>query len=131
MSKPRSPARCLMVAAVLAAAGCTQTFDATTLGVPVSMAPPAPADTAGAVRFRTSAHTVHGFWGLFTISQASLQKALARQLVGGQQVSQVKITTKSRWIDVLLTGVTLGLVVPRTVIYEGVVVGAPSAPASP
>ncbi len=120
--------RALAAAAVLAAAACTQTFDATTLGVPVSMAPPA--DTTGQVRFRTSAHTVHGVWGLFTITQASLQKALARQLVGGQQVSQVRITTKSRWFDVLLTGLTLGLVVPRTVIYEGIVVGAPAAPGS-
>ena len=116
----------LVAAALLAPlAACSQTFDATTLGVPVSMAPPA--DTTGGVAFRSSAKSVHVLFGLFTVSQASLQKALARQLVGGQQVSRVKITTKSRWIDVLLTGLTLGVVVPRTVVFEGVVSGAPSA----
>lgn len=116
--------RALALLLVLGAGACTQKFDATTLGVPVSMAPPA--DTTGAVAFRTSSKSVHLLWGTFTISQANLQKALARQLVGGQQVSGVKITTKSRWFDVLLTGLTLGVVVPRTVIYEGVVSGAPA-----
>ena len=116
--------RALAVALVLAAGACTQKFDATTLGVPVSMA--SPADTTGAVAFRTSGKSVHLLFGLFTISQANLQKALARQLVGGKQVSAVKITTKSRWFDVLLTGITLGVVVPRTVIFEGVVSGAPA-----
>lgn len=120
----RRVSRALVLVLVLAGGACTQRFDATTLGVPVSMAPPA--DTAGAVAFRTSAKSVHLLFGLFTISQANLQKALARQLVGGQQVSSVKITTKSRWIDVLLTGLTLGVVVPRTVIYEGVVTGVPA-----
>jgi hypothetical protein len=115
----------LASALLLTLAACSQTFDAATLGVPVSMAPPA--DTAGAVAFRSSAKSVHLLFGLFTISQASLQKALARQLVGGLQVSRVKITSKSRWIDVLLTGITLGVVVPRTVIFEGVVSGAPAA----
>jgi len=116
--------RALAFALVLGAGACTQKFDATTLGVPVSMAPPA--DTTGMVAFRSSAKSVHLLFGLFTISQANLQKALARQLVGGQQVSSVRITTKSRWFDVLLTGITLGIVVPRTVIYEGVVSGAPA-----
>ncbi len=74
-------------------------------------------------RFRVSARTVHGLFGLVTISQASLQKALAGQLVGGKEVTQVKIKTKTRWIDLLVTGLTAGLIVPRTVIYEGVVVG--------
>ena len=118
--------RALALALVLGAGACTQKFDATTLGVPVSMAPPA--DTTGAVAFRSSGKSVHLLFGLFTISQANLQKALARQLVGGQQVSGVKITTKSRWFDVLLTGITLGVVVPRTVIFEGVVSGAPAPP---
>ena len=117
--------RALALALVLGAGACTQKFDAATLGVPVSMAPPA--DTTGAVAFRSSGKSVHLLFGLFTISQANLQKALARQLVGGQQVSGVKITTKSRWFDVLLTGITLGVVVPRTVIFEGVVSGAPAA----
>ena len=121
----RRVSRALAVALVLAAGACTQKFDATTLGVPVSMA--SPVDTTGAVAFRTSGKSVHLLFGLFTISQANLQKALARQLVGGQQVSGVKITTKSRWFDVLLTGITLGVVVPRTVIFEGVVSGAPAA----
>jgi hypothetical protein len=66
---------------------------------------------------------VHGLFGLITLSQANLQKALARQLVGGQQIAQVKIKSTSRWSDVLLTLLTAGLLVPRTVTYEGVIIG--------
>lgn len=114
---------------LLGGAACVQTFDTTTLGIPVSMGQ-VEGDTTGAVPFRTSAHSTYAFLGLVTISRASLQKALAHQLVGGKRVSQVRITTRSRFFDVLVTGLTLGLIVPRTVVFEGVVTGAPP-PAAP
>ena len=106
----------------LGGSACTQTFDSTTLGVPVTMAA-APGDGQQGTPFRTQSHTVHAFFGLVTLSQANLQKALARQLVGGQQVAQLKIKVKSRWSDILLTGLTLGLLAPRTVTFEGVIIG--------
>jgi len=114
--------RTLGLLAALAAVACTQTFDATSLGVPATMAA-LPGDTTQGTPFHATAHTVHGLFGLVPISQANLRKALARQLVGGQGISNLKIKTKSRWMDVLVTGLTLGLVVPRTVIYEGKITG--------
>jgi hypothetical protein len=36
-------------------------------------------------------------------------------------VADLRIRVRSRWSDVLLTGLTLGLIVPRTVTFEGVV----------
>ncbi len=113
--------RAAVLAAALLAAGCSQTFDATTLGVPATLAGPAGQAPEG-TPFRTSAHTVHGVWGLFTLSQANMQKALARQLVGAQQLAQVRIRTRSSFWDLLVTGLTLGLIVPRTVTFEGVAV---------
>ena len=107
---------------LLVGPACAQTFDTTTLGVPVTMAAPAGEPVDG-TRFKTSSHSVHGLFGLFTISQPSLQKALARQLVGGQQITQLKIKSRSRWSDLLITGLTLGLIAPRTVTYEGVIIG--------
>ncbi len=107
---------------LLMGAACSQTFDTTTLGVPVTMAAaagPAPEGKA----FKTTSHTVHTLFGLVPVFQANLQKALARQLVGGQGITQLKIKTKSRWFDLLVSGVTLGMIVPRTVIYEGVIIG--------
>lgn len=118
----KSPLRHLGLAALLATAACTQTFDATSLGVPATMAA-LPGDTTQGTPFRTTAHTVHGLFGLLPIGQANLRKALSRQLVGGQGISNLKIKTKSGWLDVLVTGLTLGLVVPRTVIYEGTITG--------
>jgi hypothetical protein len=117
-------ARGLVLALLFAAAtsGCVQSFDSTTLGVPVTMAA-APGDAASGTAFKTSSHSVYGLWGLITISQANLQKELARQLVGGQQITQLKIKTKSRWSDLLFTVLTVGLIVPRTVRFEGVIIG--------
>lgn len=110
------------LALLLGAAACAQTFDSTTLGVPVSMGA-APGEVPQGTAFKTNSHTVHAFWGLLTLSQASLQKALARQLVGGQQVAQLKIRSHSRWSDVLLTVLTVGILTPRTVTYQGVIIG--------
>jgi hypothetical protein len=107
---------------LLAVSACVQTFDSTTLGVPVTMAG-APGEAPAGAPFKTRSHSVHGLFGLITVSQASLQKALARQLVGGQQIAQLRIKSRSRWSDVLFTVLTAGLLVPRTVTFEGIIVG--------
>jgi hypothetical protein len=118
----RRRVRALTALILLGAPACAQTFDTTTLGVPVTMAAAAGESVEG-TRFHTTSHSLHAVFGLLTLSQANLQKALARQLVGGQQVTQLRIRTKARFLDVLVTGLTAGILVPRTVIYEGVIIG--------
>jgi hypothetical protein len=100
--------------------GCAHTFDATTLGVPVTMASPAGQEPQGD-RFSISSKSVFTFWGLLRLKEPSLRKALAAQLAGGRGVADLRIKVRSRWSDVLITGLTLGLIVPRTVRFEGVV----------
>jgi hypothetical protein len=100
--------------------GCAHTFDATTLGVPATLASPAGQEPQGD-RFSVSAKSVFTFWGLLRLKEPSLRKALAAQLAGGSGVADLKIKVRSRWSDVLITGLTLGLIVPRTVTFEGVV----------
>ena len=114
------------VAVLLLAGGCAQTFDATSLGVPVTMAEPA-GDASQGERFRVNSTSLYAAWGLLTLASASLEKSVAHQLVGGRQVTNLKIRVRSRWSDILITGITLGLFIPRTVTFEGVVTG--SAPA--
>lgn len=110
----------------LLAAGCVQTFDATTLGVPVTMASPLDQPVDGE-RFKVNVTSMHAFWGLLPLSQADLKKALTQQLVGGKAVQDLKITVRSRWFDLLGTVITVGLLTPRTVTFEGVVTGGPGA----
>lgn len=100
--------------------GCAQTFDATTLGVPVTMASPAGQPPEGS-RFRVTSRAVYGFWGLAKIKEPSLRKALAAQLAGGSGIADLKIRVRSRLGDLLITALTAGLIVPRAVTYEGVV----------
>jgi hypothetical protein len=108
----------LLVLSLLA--GCAQTFDATTLGVPVTVASPPGKEPQGA-RFSVSGKSVFTFWGLLRLKEPSLRKALAAQLADGSGVADLRIKVRSRWSDVLITGLTLGLIVPRSVTFEGVV----------
>lgn len=96
------------------------TLDSTKLGVPVTMASGAEAPAQGA-SFKVTSHAVYGFWGLLKFSQPSLRKSLATQLVGGNGVADLRIKVRSRFWDVLITGLTGGLIVPRSVTFEGVV----------
>jgi hypothetical protein len=100
--------------------GCAQTFDATTLGVPATLASPAGQPAEGD-RFRVSSKAVFGIWGLVRLKEPSLRKALAAQLGGASGIADVKIKVRSRWSDLLFTVLTAGLIVPRSVTFEGVV----------
>ena len=73
-------------------------------------------------RFRVTGHAVYGFWGLVRIAQPSLQKSLATQLGDGKGIADLRVRIRSRFGDLLITGLTLGLVTPRSVTFEGVVV---------
>ena len=57
--------------------GCAQTFDATTLGVPVTMASPAGQAVEGAP-FSVTGRAVYAFWGVAKLKQPSLRKAHGR-----------------------------------------------------
>lgn len=110
----------LALAFVCSLTGCSLSFDATTLGVPATLASAAGQPAAGD-RFAVSSKAVFGLWGLARLKQPSLRKALAAQLGGGTGLADVKIRVRSRWSDVLFTVITAGLIVPRTVTFEGVV----------
>ena len=120
----RSIARAALLALVLAVSGCALTFDAAHLGVPVTMADPAAADTgAGATPFRVTKHPVFLMWGLIPAGQPNLEDVLAGQVGTGASIASLKIRVRSRWSDLLITGLTLGVFTPRSVTFEGVVVG--------
>ena len=104
----------------LALVGCAETFDASSVGVPVTMASPAGQPAQGD-KFSVTSHAVYGFWGMFRVKQPSLQRALSAQLGGGKAIADLKIHSRSRFFDILITGLTLGIIAPRSVTYEGVV----------
>jgi hypothetical protein len=105
--------------------GCAQTFDASRMGVPVTLATEAGQQVEG-TRFRVTSRALYVFWGLARIKDPSLRKALAAQLVGGSGIANLRIKVRSRWSDVLITALTAGLIVPRAVTYEGIVTGPPA-----
>jgi uncharacterized phage protein gp47/JayE len=100
--------------------GCAITFDARTLGVPVTLASPAEQPPQGS-RFIVTSRAVYALWGLAKLKEPSLRKALAAQLAGGSGVADLKIKVRSRFSDLVVTVLTAGLIVPRAVTFEGVV----------
>lgn len=119
------------LALVAALGGCSLTFDATTLGVPVTMASPVNQPAAGD-RFRVSSHAVWGFWGVVRVKAPSLEKSLATQLAGGKGIADLKIKTRVSFGDFLVTLLSAGILAPRSVVFEGVVTQtAPTQPAPP
>ena len=118
MKLPRRALPALLL--VLLLAGCAQSFDASTLGVPATMASAANQPAQGD-SFRVSSRSVFGLWGLVKLREPSLRKALAAQLAGASGVADLRIKVRSRFSDLLFTALTLGLIVPRSVTFEGVV----------
>ena len=123
---PRLGRAALVVALTAIVGACSLNFDATTLGVPVTMASPigrsVPTDS-----FRVSTHAAWAFWGIAGLKRPALHKALATQLAGGKGIADLKIKTHASFSDLLITVLTGGIVVRRSVIYEGVVTeGAPA-----
>src|SRR5439155_14722952 len=106
----------------LALSGCALTLDSSHLGVPVSLPGTAARPDSG-VPFRVTKHAVYMLLGLVSVAQPNLEDVLAGQVGTGTRVTNLRIKARSRWSDLLVTGLTLGLVVPRSVTFEGIVVG--------
>lgn len=113
--------RASVLTLALAVSGCALTLDSTHLGVPVSLAGPAEAPDSG-VAFRVTKHPVYLLAGLVPVSQPNLEDVLAGQVGTGARITNLRIKVRSRWSDLLITGLTLGFVVPRSVTFEGTVV---------
>jgi hypothetical protein len=111
-----------LVALLLALPACALTFDAHTLGANVSVAQ-VPDSTQCTAQFRRSKKAVFFFWGLLAGSRPSLEHALEGQVTGTQSVGNLRIHVRSRFTDLLVTALTGGLVVPRSVTFEGCVLG--------
>jgi len=127
VSQPRQyNSRILVAAALLAlpATGCALTFDATSLGVPVSMASAASQPAVGDT-FQVRTTAVYLFWGAVPLSEPSLENTLESQLGGGRAVRDLRIKVSRRWTDLLYTVLTAGVVSPVSVTFQGVI-GAPS-----
>lgn len=114
-------------ALLLAVSGCALRFDTTQLGVPVSLAESAQTSAPG-TSFRVTKHPVFLLWGAFTVSPPNLEDVLAGQVGAGARITNMRIRIRARWSDLLVTALTVGLVSPRSVTFEGVVVSSASSP---
>jgi len=101
--------------------GCALTFDARDLGVATSLAEPAQTPPQG-TPFSVTKHPVFLLWGLAGASRPNAEDVLAGQVGTGARIANLRIKVRSRWSDLLITAITAGAIVPRSVTFEGVVV---------
>ena len=123
----RSATRAGLLVLALTVSGCALTFDATDLGVPTSMAESAQNPPQGEA-FHITRKPVLLLWGLIGTSRPNAENILAGQVGTGSRVANLKIKIRMRLGDLIVTGLTLGLVNPRTVTFEGVVVPSSVGP---
>ncbi|MGH7605986.1 MAG: hypothetical protein ACREME_01485 [Gemmatimonadales bacterium] len=111
----------LVLAGALTVSGCALTFDSTELGVPATLAESAQEPPRGAP-FRVTRHPVFLLWGAVAASRPNIEDVLAGQVGTGARLANLRIRVRSRWSDLLVTVLTAGLIVPRSVTFEGIVV---------
>lgn len=116
-----------LAALALTLSGCAMTFDATDFGVPTSMAEAAQTPPQGTA-FSVTKHPVYLLWGLGAAARPNAEDVLAGQVGTGARVANLRIKVRSRWSDLLVTALTAGLITPRTVTFEGIVVPPAAAP---
>lgn len=119
-------ARASLVALALSTSGCAASFDSSHLGVTATMAEPAQAPASGSA-FHITKHPTYLLWGLIPVGRPNLEDLLTGQLGNGASIASLKIHVRSGFGDVVVTILTAGLVAPRSVTYEGVVVGKAAA----
>lgn len=110
-----------LVALALTVSGCAMTFEARDFGVPTSLAEPAQAPPQGTA-FSVTKHPVYLLWGLAAASRPNAEDVLAGQVGTGARIANLRIKVRARWSDLLVTVLTAGVVSPRSVTFEGVVV---------
>ena len=120
-------ARAGLAALALTLSSCALTFDAADLGVPTSMAESARTPAQG-TPFRVTKHPVFLLWGLAAASRPNAEDIVAGQVGTGARVSNLRIKVRSRWSDLLWTVLTAGLISPRSVTFEGIVVPGGGTP---
>ncbi len=111
----------LAAALVAAASGCAMNFDARALGVTATMASPAsqtlPGDT-----FAVTTRAIHILWGLYAVKNPELRSVLAGQVTGNQSVANLRIAVRKTLPDLIVTVLTVGIVSPTAITYQGVVI---------
>ncbi|HEV8265804.1 MAG TPA: hypothetical protein VGQ06_12725 [Gemmatimonadales bacterium] len=124
----RSIARAGLAALALTLGGCAMTFDSTELGVPASLAESAQSPPPQGTAFRVTRHPVFLLWGAVPVGRPNVEDVLAGQTATGARIANLRIKVRSRWSDLLVTVLSFGTIVPRSVTLEGVVVPSGARP---
>jgi len=109
-----------LVLCMVCLSGCAQTIDATNLGVRATLAEPAAAPASG-TPFRITKKATYLLWGIVPLGDQRVDRILSTQLADSPGIADLRIQSRAKFTDVLLTVLTAGLIVSRSVTYEGII----------
>lgn len=87
----------------------------------VTYIPPGITKVSEQTSFEENLVARHWLFGLKKGQQPNLQKALAKYVRPGEQITKLTIITKHTWQDGLITGFTLLIYCPQTVTIKGTI----------
>lgn len=67
-------------------------------------------------------HPVYLLWGLTSVSRPNVEDVLVGQTGTGARIANLRIKARTRLSDLFVTVLTVGVIAPRSVTFEGVVV---------
>lgn len=106
------------LAVIIAVAGCATLPMESNLKKPVSMTTIENNPTR-TKEFFAEGRAIWLFWGLIDLSLPAFDEVIGPEIADHAGVQNLKITTQSTFIDVVVTGLTDGIVTMRTVTIEG------------
>ena len=85
----------------------------------VTYTPPDVSVAGNQTDFKEILNASHWVLGLIKGRQPDLDKAIAKYLRPGEQITKLTIITRHTWINYLVAGVTAGIYCPQSVIIKG------------
>jgi hypothetical protein len=87
----------------------------------VTYIPPNVQNVEEQMTFEEDLDAQHWLLGLIKGQQPDLQKAIAKYVRPGEQITKLTILTRHTWLDSFLSGITLFIYCPQTVTIKGTI----------
>jgi len=104
------------LALVIAVTGCAKIAMESKVKKPVSMTRMRNVEVR---EFTTKNRAIWLFWGLFPLSVPKLDQTVGPNVADHNGIQNLKITTENTFLDVVISTVTQGILVMRTITIEG------------
>src|SRR5262245_41236573 len=87
----------------------------------INVSPRGVSDSVTGMEFTETLHAHHWLVGLIRGKQPAVEEEVAKYVRGGERISHLTVGMRYSGTDILVSGLTLGVYCPQTVIVRGTV----------